>query len=133
MTRRKWLLSASALAALRAAESDLIPVKARRKPSDQWSVYPTRSIHQLAGFQPGAKKIASGKFGGRLDRRTEPAGFFRVRKQNDRWWLSDPEGYLYIKAGVVSISPGKSATNRAALKSRFGTEEKWVEETVRLL
>jgi hypothetical protein len=133
MTRRKWLFSASALAALRAADSDLIPVKAKRKPTDQWSIYPTRSIHKLPGFQPGAKKVANGKFGGRLDRRTEAAGFFRVRKQNDRWWLSDPEGYLYIKAGVVSVSPGKSVTNRAALKSRFGTEEKWAEETVRLL
>jgi hypothetical protein len=133
MTRRKWLFSASVLAALRAADSDLIPVKARRKPTDQWSVYPTRSIYQLPGFRPGAKKVATGKFGGRLDRRSEAAGFFRVRKQNDRWWLSDPEGYLYIKAGVVSLSPGNSATNRAALKSRFGAGEKWAEETIRLL
>jgi hypothetical protein len=134
MTRRTWFLSASALAALHAADSDLIPVKAKRKPADEWKIFPTRSIRQLSGFQPGAKKVATGKFGGRLDRRSGlRPGFFRVVQRKDRWWLVDPEGNLYIKAGVAAVGPGSSANNRAALKAKYGTAEKWAEATARLL
>jgi hypothetical protein len=133
MTRRTLIVCGSAFAALRGADTDLIPVKVRRKPTDEWTIQPTRDIHHLKGFQPGARKIATGKYGGRLDRRTDATGFFRAIQQDGRWWLVDPEGYLYIKAGVVSVAPGNSATNRAALKEQFGTPEKWAAATVKLL
>jgi hypothetical protein len=133
MTRRTLLLSVPALAALRGADSNLIPVKVRRKPTDEWTIQQTRDIHRVPGFQPGTRKVASGKFGGRLDRKVDATGFFRVMKQRDRWWLVDPEGHLYIKAGVASTAPGNSATNKAALKEKFGTPEKWAEATVKLL
>ena len=133
MTRRTLLFSVAALAALRAADENLIPVKVRRKPSDAWGIMPTRDIHRVPGFQPDAKKIATGKYGGRLDRRTEAKGFFRVLQQSGRWWLADPEGYLYIKAGVASVSAGNSATNRAALQEKFGSPEKWADATAKLL
>jgi hypothetical protein len=120
MTRRELLVAA-------------IPVKVRRKPSDEWKIYPTRTLRDLPGFTPGAKKIATGKFGGRLDRRVKATGFFYPVRQGNRWWLADPEGCLYIKVAVCSTSPGRSANNRAALKAKYGTEEKWAEATVRLL
>jgi len=133
MTRRTLLLSTPALAALRAADSNLIPVKVRRKPTDEWTVQPTRDISHVRGFQPGTKRVQTGKFGGRLDRKLAASGFFRAVKQRDRWYLADPEGRLCIKAGVASVAPGNSAVNRAALKEKFGTPENWAQETVKLL
>ncbi len=133
MTRRTLLLSASALAAVRAADDGLIPVKVKRKPTDEWKIMPARDIQHVSGFQPGVKKVRVSQYGGRLDRRVDAAGFFRAVENKGRWWLADPEGFLYLKAGVATVGPGSSAVNRAALKEQFGTPGRWAEATVKLL
>ena len=134
MTRRKLLLSTPALALLRAADNAAVSVKVRRKPTDEWKIMPARDIHHVAGFQPETRKIRVSQYGGRLDRRTNAAaGFFRAVENKGRWWLADPEGFLYLKAGVASVAPGNSVTNRAALKEQFGTPEKWAAATAKLL
>jgi hypothetical protein len=131
-TRRDFLASSLALAAPAAAAEPLI-VKAKRKPADAWTEYPTRTIRHLPGFSSGGAAPATGSFGGRKDRKWTAPGFFRVRQDGGRWWLVDPEGYAFLKVGVCSTSPGRSKTNRAALADKFGSEEKWTEATVKLL
>jgi hypothetical protein len=126
------LVCGSALV-LPARGADLLTVKAKHKPDEAWKEYPTRSIHELDGFRPGAAKIPVGKYGGRADRTLRAAGFFRVTESGGRWWLVDPEGHPYTKVGVCSTSPGRSKNNLAALAKKFGTEAKWAEETARLL
>lgn len=44
------------------------------------------------------------RFGGwRNGPRLKAAGFFRVTKQGGRWWLVDPEGYLFWSHGVDCV------------------------------
>lgn len=130
LTRRNLLFSTLALSARGA---DLLSVKAKRKPQDQWKEYPTRTIHDLEGFRPGAAGPKVAKFGGRADRTLRAAGFFRAIESGGRWWLVDPEGHPFVKVGMCSTSPGRSKNNRAALEAKFGTPEKWAEATARLL
>jgi hypothetical protein len=114
-------------------KGDIMIVKAKVKPDRSWKEYETRTIDQLPDFTPGAKPVAFSKFGGWLDRKTEATGFFYVREIDGRWWLVDPEGYLFIHVGVCAVRPGKTEANRTALKEKFGTKEKWAEATVDLL
>lgn len=47
------------------------------------------------------------KFGGYLYARIdEGTGFFRTVQIDGRWWLVDPEGYLFLSHGVNCVSPG---------------------------
>jgi len=126
---RRALLAGAPLAA--AAAPPAIMVRAKRKPSDAWAEYATRSLSQLEGFQP--RRIKVDPFGGRLDRKARATGYFYATRQNGRWWLVDPAGHLFINVGVCSTSPGRSKNNREALARKFGTVEKWAAETVRLL
>jgi len=82
LTRRNLLLSTLAFSAHGA---DLLSVKAKRKPQDQWKEYPTRTIHHLEGFRPGAAGPKAAKFGGRADRVLRAAGFFRPVESGGRW------------------------------------------------
>jgi hypothetical protein len=39
------------------------------------------------------------RFGGFISKRFEATGFFRVDKDEERWWLVDPEGYAFFSVG----------------------------------
>ena len=108
-------------------------MKARRKPSDEWHEYPTRTLDRLAGFHPVPDAPRSDAYGGRLDRKQRATGFFYPSKLGARWYLVDPAGNPYLKAGICSLTTGKSAANRKNLAARFGTAEKWAAETSDLL
>src|SRR5437764_13950318 len=131
MNRRQFTLAALAAPALRA--QDLPVVKSRRKPTDEWKEYPTRTLDRVDGFKPGARTFALDQYGGRADRKEKATGFFYPRKLGKRWVLIDPEGHPYLQAGVCSLSRGSSAVNQAAFKERFGTPERWAAETSDLL
>ncbi len=40
----------------------------------------------------------------------ESTGHFRVQKYNGKWWLIDPEGYLFWSHGVVRVTPSSAIT-----------------------
>ncbi|MBE6412382.1 MAG: beta-agarase [Opitutales bacterium] len=40
----------------------------------------------------------------------EATGHFRVQKHNGKWWLIDPEGYLFWSHGVVRVTPSSAIT-----------------------
>lgn len=127
---RRALLAGLPLIA--AAPPQTVMVRAKRKPSDpSWTEYPTRTVALLEGFKP--RQVAVDRYGGRSDRKARATGFFYPVERNGRWWLVDPDGNLFIKAGVCSTSPGRSKNNKEALARKFGTVEKWAAETVKLL
>lgn len=127
LTRREFAFSAIAASMLRA--EDLPLVKSRRKPTDEWQEYPTRTLDYVAGFRPGGRPVATDSYGGRADRKQRATGFFHPAKIGERWWLIDPNGHPYIQAGVCSLSQGSTAANQAALKEKFGTAEQWAART----
>lgn len=117
---------------------ELLQVKARRKPDQEWHEYPTRTLDRVAGFHPGTRSVKTGIYGGRTDRQQAASGFFRTSKTGSRWYLIDPDGNPYIQAGICSLTTGKSANNLKNLKAKFGTSEKsaaqtWAARTSELL
>jgi hypothetical protein len=132
VTRRQFSLFAGAVMNLLRAE-DLRMVKARRKPTDEWHEYPTRTLDRLTGFQPLAEAPKTDQYGGRLDRKQRASGFFYPAKLGSRWYLIDPAGNPYIQAGICSLTTGRSATNRTNLQTKFGKAEKWAAQTSDLL
>jgi hypothetical protein len=132
LTRRHFFwIGAAAMNLLRA--DDLRIVRARRKPSDEWRDYPTRTLDRVTAFQPLAEAPKTDRYGGRLDWKQRATGFFYPAKLSGRWYLIDPTGNPYIQAGICSLTAGTSATNRKNLEARFGTPEKWAAETSDLL
>jgi hypothetical protein len=56
---------------------------------------------ERTALQPfGWSQYGGWKHGPRL----EPTGFFRRAQIDGRWWLVDPEGYLFFSSGVTTVS-----------------------------
>ncbi len=71
--------------------------------------FPTRRATEEAFL------AATGTFGGRgtyggyaAGPRLEATGFFRAAKHDGRWWLVDPDGWLFFSTGFNSIAPVQS-------------------------
>ena len=57
------------------------------------------------------------RFGGWADGpRFEATGHFRVQKIDGKWWMIDPEGYLYWSHGVVRVSHSSAVTPLEGMK-----------------
>ncbi len=51
------------------------------------------------------------KFGGwKNGPKQKATGHFRVEKINDKWWMIDPDGYLWWSHGVVRVTPSSAVT-----------------------
>ena len=115
-----------------AAGGASVTVKVKRKPSDaQWTEYPARTVGDLADFTP--RDVPLSRFGGRTDRRSKATGFFRVEKIDDRWWLVDPEGCLFLHVAVNGIRPGPTATSETAMQAQYGESAAWADAETRRL
>jgi hypothetical protein len=95
--------------------------------------FETRSISQLPNYSPPSKNYSVSKYGGWKEKQAQATGFFHVSKIGDRWWAVDPEGYLYFNVALNSINMGRSGRNRQALIDKFGTPERWIDETILML
>jgi hypothetical protein len=60
-----------------------------------------------------------GKFGGYLNTQVKATGFFRVEKIDNRWWIVDPEGHLFLSTGANGIGPGSTGTTMRGRDSIF--------------
>ena len=107
---------------------DLFQIEAIPRKTD----YPTRTIGHLSGYEPKTGR----KFGSYLgipSNKTKKTGFWHVEKHGDRFWLVDPEGNLNIHRAIETIRPGGGEVQKQAFDKKFGTQEKWANETVDLL
>jgi len=64
----------------------------------KWVPTPVRTIEQVQGFRPTAT-VELSRYGGWKARRVKATGFFRTEQVDGRWWLVDPEGYLFLSVG----------------------------------
>lgn len=107
----------------------LVPTK--RRPADaEWTLYPARTVESL-----GTLRVSPpfSRWGGRTDRRVESTGFFRVKKEGDRWWLVDPDGFLFLHVAVSGIDRGHTDSAQAIARATYGTPEHWCDETEKML
>jgi hypothetical protein len=121
--------------ALTVKASEPLQVETKGKPSDPgWRVQDTRVLAHAAGFQPRVEPPKLGEYGGDASREFQATGFFHTRKVDGRWLLVDPDGHPFLHVAINSVTPIRgSEAARAAFNEKFGTEEKWANETVEML
>jgi hypothetical protein len=108
-------------------------VRARMK-EGTWKEYPTRTLADLKGFTTPSSPTSLDKYGGWTAQKLTATGFFHPQKVGDRWWLIDPEGHPFLFIGVVSVSPGKEATQQDPFfKNKFKNAAGWAAATTHLL
>ncbi|XHR28353.1 MAG: hypothetical protein ACFUZC_20840 [Chthoniobacteraceae bacterium] len=74
----------------------------------------TREEEQDLAQNPGPENRS--KYGGwTKGPKLEATGFFRAEKYNGKWWLADPEGYLFWSSGPTCVGFGGADTT---LKNR---------------
>jgi hypothetical protein len=116
------------------AQEATFKVAVKRKPADsQWQYYDTRTVGDLAGFDPAADNPQLDQYGGVTGAKWEATGFFYTRKIGNRWWLIDPLGHRFLHLGVCSVAAGKSALDREAAQKRFNDDTHWARVTNELL
>jgi len=108
-------------------------VKARSNAdSPTWTTYTAKTIDRIPGFSY-TKDPESSLSGGWKVNQGAATGFFRVERKGDRWWIIDPEGYPFIHKGLAVFRPGTSDNQKAAMKSKYGTNENWAKRESQLL
>ena len=77
------------------------------------------TIDRLAGFT-AADDPQTDIYGGWTIRNLGGSGFFRVEKAEDRWWIVDPLGNIFLSKGVTAFSQNRSARSIARRTELFG-------------
>ncbi len=75
------------------------------------SVHPSVSVPATAADQIEAGTDDLDRYGGWRGVRSEATGFFRVEKQDGRWWFITPEGHAFLSAGVNHVDYRKDYSN----------------------
>ena len=119
---------AAVIAVLLAATAGAEAEHAALLDKGKWRKVPVRTPRSLAGFRP-ARGVPLSQYGGLATRKVKPTGFFRVEKTDGRWWLVDPEGCLFLSAGLCSVNLSTSHDS----PGKFTTKETWAEATAELL
>ncbi len=107
-------------------------VNSKEKTYGPWKDYPTRSMQTLNGYTPNTKTPLD-NYGGRADKKFTASGFFKAVKQNNRWWLVDPNGNAFINVGLVNVAPAASQREKEASKEKYGDNDNWANETQKLM
>ncbi len=96
-----------------------------------WKQFPTATIDHLNGFLNSKDKLD--EYGGITQLKSPATGFFRTQKINNRWWVIDPIGNVFIVKAVNSVKIGTSPNNQKAFDSAFQNEDNWISSTYQLL
>ena len=73
------------------------------------------------------------QYGGIAPAKADATGFFHTKKISDRWWLIDPDGGRFIHVAVAALAPGKTESNLALMREKFGDNAGWAREAVGLV
>lgn len=96
-----------------------------------WIPRPSYLLSELKNFEE--KTVSLDKYGGNTEINLESTGFFHAKKYNGRWWIVDPEGHPWYSVGIGGVRMNSTSNGQEALKQKYGTIEKWSEETANLL
>ncbi len=105
-------------------------VEVSRGPGKSWTRMPVRTLSMLPALNLDPD---SGRFGGTPVKGGVATGFFRTTRKDGRWWLVDPEGFLFIHRGIASVRPVASTGASEEMRKRYGGRTGWAEATTRLL
>ncbi|MBT3385657.1 MAG: agarase [Prolixibacteraceae bacterium] len=99
---------------------------------DDYVAMDTRSMDHLQDFKPN-KKPQFSKFGGDKKNQVEASGFFRTEKIDGRWWIIDPEGYLFIHKAVNGLKRGGSERNLKGFDEKYNSPVDWMTQTAQMV
>ena len=72
--------------------------------SGEFFPYAGRRLNDVEGYITRPENLEFSAYGGwKAAPRQAATGFFRVEKIDGRWWVIDPEGYLYFHKAVNSV------------------------------
>jgi hypothetical protein len=71
-------------------------VEVASKPGGKWTAKETRSLADVLRESALSPDEKLSRFGGLASRKEKATGFFHTTKIDDKWWLVDPEGCLFI-------------------------------------
>ncbi len=104
-----------------------------RTPEKEWATYPTRLLSDMQGFTPPATAPKLSPYGGWAGHTATKTGFFHTQKVGDRWWMVDPDGYLFLSVGLNSVSVSQTPVAKGHEKDAFQTHANWAQKTVELM
>lgn len=99
----------------------------------EWEYLEARTVGTLEGYEK--KAIPMGRYGDRTDISLEKTGFYYTKKMDGRWTIVSPDGHPVIDIGVTSLNlefrgdPELKKRTRNSFKTKYGSTEKWAEET----
>lgn len=72
--------------------------------SGQWLDFNCQTLATRSDYVENPTNLELSKHGGWKAHKVKATGYFRVEKIDDRWWVIDPEGYLYIHKALNSVN-----------------------------
>lgn len=81
-------------------------------------------IHDLNS----SDKIKLSQFGGWMNKKVDPTGFFHTRKLDNRWWIMDPDGYAFLSFGINSVNLPNRKTDKPPTKQELDWGKKTLSE-----
>jgi hypothetical protein len=103
------------------------------KPGGRWMARAVRTLADVPGAAEIRPDAGLSRYGGLTTRQVKATGFFHTAKVDGRWWLVDPEGYLFLHRGVSSVSMIPTPAAEVARKRKYGNEAGWAEQSTSLL
>lgn len=99
----------------------------RSSSRDSYSQQQVKTLKDYDGFKPRDLKLS--QFGGRTDKKENATGFFHAKEIDGRWWLVDPDGFLFLSVGVNSVADGTARTSATPV----ATNSNWIVRTSGML
>jgi len=133
MLSKYWLSVSVALGLVAQAIGANLEVEVAKDPRGPYKSYPTRTLEQLPNLATLPVDAELSQYGGWKKHRLKATGFFYPTKIDGRWWLVDPEGYLFLHKGIAAVSQLNTPGGLAAHQKQFGGERQWAQGTAELL
>lgn len=105
----------------------------KRTPDANWNRSSITPLASLPDWRPAGPDERSWLGGWAARRIGEGTGFFRVERVDGRWWLVDPQGYLFFSVGLTSVRPPTREPAKSAYAERWQDPAAWAADTVSML
>ncbi|QMV43975.1 hypothetical protein [Cohnella cholangitidis] len=89
--------------------------------------FATRSLETIKGYRPPSALLEFDRWGGRIDKFYGATGFFRVVRDEGRFWIVDPDGHPCYHTAISQVSAHTSPNTVKNAVDNFGSVEGWAD------
>lgn len=98
-------------------------VESRADQNSVWKSYLAEQFSDISNFTPQSTTL--NQYGSSMSHLSTATGFFRAEVVGERWYIIDPDGYIFIHKGIACVAPGTSDRQKAAVVNKWGTNDAW--------